>query len=450
MNAPQADEAPLPNESAPAKARGGGLRRMARKLALSAVTMILFVGAAELLARFAEPGPMSLYDSKPYQDDPGVTYVHKPGFRGRWDSSWYGINSRGMRGPEVEPTFAPDEFRVVCLGDSCTFGKGVVDADTWPRQLEGLLEEHMAPERRPIVFNLGVNGYSLWQYKRVLERTAQELKPHLVVIGYNVNDYDSVASLADGMVFSGEIPDLGDGGGDEAPDAPGGSGTGGASIDASTGGFLGPPATQPQRASTASLATALLVEQQPEQPQQPGQTGEKGSTLRKTLRAVLPKNLRDELNRSALYRFLRATYYDSTRERDYAKMAQIVEYLSQQRPQVQEEVFDDQASMLADLIATADTVGARVAIFLFPFEGMVVLQDFDRGPERFVERLAEHAGVGFVDVPEAFRARVAEVGGKQRLFVRGDRYHPNAAGYGIVSRTVFDGLLRQGYFDPEE
>ena len=83
-------------------------------------------------------------------------------------------------------------------------------------------------------------------------------------------------------------------------------------------------------------------------------------------------------------------------------------------------------------------------------EGMVVLEDFDRGPERFVERLAENAGVGFVNVPDAFRERLAAGNGKQRLFVRGDRYHPNAKGYAIVSRAVFEGLEGQGFFEPND
>ena len=96
----------------------------------------------------------------------------------------------------------PGEKLVVALGDSCTFGKGVVEADTWPRQLEAMLRERLGPGVRPLVFNLGVNGYSMWQYERVLEQAAPALKPHLVLIGYNVNDYESVANQADKLVFT--------------------------------------------------------------------------------------------------------------------------------------------------------------------------------------------------------------------------------------------------------
>jgi len=355
---------------------------------------------------------MSLYDSSPYREDARVSYVHEPGFRGRWDSTWYAINSRGWRGPEVEPTFAEDEFRIVALGDSCTFGKGVVEEHTWPRQLESLLRAEMEPERHPLVFNLGVNGYSMWQYERVLEQAAPALRPDLVIIGYNVNDYDSAARKADTLVY----------------------------------------AAKPRRAEDEPQARPAAGAEGGSKPPRPtpAETADRGPNLRARLRALLPRSLRDDLNRFALYRFLRATYYDWSRERDYARIARIVGDLAAQDPAQRERALQHESGFFGRLVETARANGARVAIFLFPFEAMVVVDGFDREPELFVRELAQRQDVAFVDVPEAFRARLGGEDGARRLFIRGDRYHPNPHGYEVVARTLFERLGELGLLAPRQ
>ena len=47
-------------------------------------------------------------------------------------------NSIGLRSPEIRQN-KPD-LRIVCLGDSVTFGWGVPEEDSYPRQLEHLLK----------------------------------------------------------------------------------------------------------------------------------------------------------------------------------------------------------------------------------------------------------------------------------------------------------------------
>ena len=138
-------------------------KKLLRKLGLSAASLLVLFLVGELVTRGLEPGPFSLLDRNPYVDHPEDRRIHRhaPNFVGRWDGTWYETSARGLRGPDPEPSFAEDELRVVALGDSCTFGKGVNEEDTWPRQLEGLLAE-AAPERRVAVWNLGHNGYSGW------------------------------------------------------------------------------------------------------------------------------------------------------------------------------------------------------------------------------------------------------------------------------------------------
>ncbi len=179
------------------------LRATLRKLAIScAATAALLIGL-EVAARYAEPGPFTFVDESPYDPHPSRLHAHRPGFEGAWDGSYYRINSLGWRGPEFEPTFSPSELRVLTLGDSCTFGKGVEDDETWPTQLENLLRLAPNAPRSVLVGNTGVNGYSGGDYLSVFLEHGPQLKPQIVVIGYNINDFPNVVKETDEAVFQG-------------------------------------------------------------------------------------------------------------------------------------------------------------------------------------------------------------------------------------------------------
>jgi len=173
-----------------------------KKLLLSAASLVALGVLGEIWARSREPGPFDLFDSNPYVPDPEVPagWRHAPGFEGRWDGTWYSINRRGLRGPELEPTFGPGELRVVALGDSCTFGKGVLESECWPRVLETVLRAR-APGRQVLVANLGHNGYSGRTYERVFKSLGAPLEPQVVVVGYNLNDFPNAIQAVDRMVF---------------------------------------------------------------------------------------------------------------------------------------------------------------------------------------------------------------------------------------------------------
>lgn len=177
------------------------LRKILPKLALSAGSLLFLGLAAEVTLRALEPGPFSLLDSNPYRPHPDLHHVHEPDFQGRWDSTWYSIDSRGLRGSELELGDPEQEYRVACLGDSCTFGKGVREVDSWPRQLEALLETELAGGQRAVVANLGVNGYSGKDYVARLAEFGLPLEPDLVVVGYNLNDFPNAIRAVDEVVY---------------------------------------------------------------------------------------------------------------------------------------------------------------------------------------------------------------------------------------------------------
>ena len=352
-----------------------------KKLAISVLSMGVVLVVAELAARYAEPGPMSLFDSNPYvrpvepvvMPDGETKQLrfndHVPSFRGRWDGTWYSINSRGWRGPEFEPSYADDELRILAIGDSCTFGKGVLQEECWPRQLETMLRAE-APERSVHVANLGVNGYASLHYRRII-RKALDAEPNLVVIGYNVNDFPNITRRVDKVVHHNK----------------------------------------------------------------------------KNLRARIPGSMRERLSTLALYRFLRATYYESKEQRDLERMKRIsqdaTDGFTPDSPRWQTEV-----GILRSIVEEVRAAGAEVAIFLFPFENMVYVDDYDPGPVETVRQMCAELEVPFIDMVERFRAYAHEVDPPRELFLRGDRYHPNPKGYEIVAATVLEAAREGGWLTP--
>lgn len=107
------------------------------------------------------------------------------------------INSMGFRSNEFEKVKAPGEFRVVTMGDSCTFGDGVANWDTYSIKLEDSLRK-VLPGKKVSVINSGVPGYTSYQCKTYLERELLKLKPDVVTIYVGFND---------NVPATGSIPD---------------------------------------------------------------------------------------------------------------------------------------------------------------------------------------------------------------------------------------------------
>ena len=106
--------------------------------------------------------------------------VHSP----RWTIA---LNSWGFRSREFEVPKPRGRVRIVCLGDSWTFGANVDQDQAYPQRLEALLRRAY-PATDAEVLNLGVFGYSSYQGLTLLRRHVQALQPDVVVIGFAMND----------------------------------------------------------------------------------------------------------------------------------------------------------------------------------------------------------------------------------------------------------------------
>ncbi len=87
----------------------------------------------------------------------------------------YKINSKGLRDTEDSYNNVKGEFRIVCLGDSITFGWGVNAEERFTDILEGYFTNVS-------VINMGVQGYGIDQELLFLIQEGVKYKPDLILI----------------------------------------------------------------------------------------------------------------------------------------------------------------------------------------------------------------------------------------------------------------------------
>lgn len=97
------------------------------------------------------------------------------------------VNAQGFRSEQdTSETPAPNSLRVLCLGDSYTFGFGLENEYTYPVILERELSK-LFPGRVEVI-NAGVPGYTSRQGLIYLDRLLPTYRPDLVIVGFAVND----------------------------------------------------------------------------------------------------------------------------------------------------------------------------------------------------------------------------------------------------------------------
>jgi lysophospholipase L1-like esterase len=92
------------------------------------------------------------------------------------------INAFGLRGPDVSAAKRAGVVRVLCLGDSCTFGS----LHPYPELLQTILDER-APGRFEVL-NGGVIGYTSVHGLEWYERELVRLHPDVVTLFFGWND----------------------------------------------------------------------------------------------------------------------------------------------------------------------------------------------------------------------------------------------------------------------
>jgi len=153
--------------------------------------------------------------------DTQLIYCLKPNFSGHFPiglvtgDAWKGknaywqlkINSQQIRSPyKVNPKTA-NSYRIVCLGDSITFGLEVDDQYTYPAQLQSILNNSSGRPLNAEVINAGVWGFSSRQGLVYLEQRLLKYEPDLVILEFGINDGQSslMARYPDREIIRGDI-----------------------------------------------------------------------------------------------------------------------------------------------------------------------------------------------------------------------------------------------------
>ena len=98
-------------------------------------------------------------------------------------SSLIEINSKGLRGPEVDYAKPPGEFRILILGDSFTFAEQVNQHETYAHRLEERLNGNPVGTRFRVL-NAGSNGWTTANQLVFLAEEGVKYAPDLVVVAF--------------------------------------------------------------------------------------------------------------------------------------------------------------------------------------------------------------------------------------------------------------------------
>lgn len=195
-----------------------------RKLIYATIIYLIFLlilFAVELITRATLPhvSSLELFVSTPqqrlqiadekqksiFEGDPLLLWRLKPNLKNVvWDFTILSTNAEGLRANYPTRTKPAGTFRIVCVGDSVTFGYRV--PPVWPDRpteydpnwmpFPMLVEKELRaanPNRLIEVFPLAVPGYTSQQGLAWLKRDIDELQPDMVITSFGWND----ASMSD-------------------------------------------------------------------------------------------------------------------------------------------------------------------------------------------------------------------------------------------------------------
>jgi lysophospholipase L1-like esterase len=183
----------------------GESRGTLRSLAVSLLATIGLFAAVELSVRLAGiqpppwPTPGSRMDLRLIRADPLLGGLPTPGWKGRWFGSFrVEIDERGFRRDGFVAPESP-AATVAFVGDSCTFGWGVDDAQTFVGQVDALQRQGAPPRLR--LYNAGFQGQSAVVGIYMLREKVLPMKPQVVVIGYSANNAFRLSVRSDAARF---------------------------------------------------------------------------------------------------------------------------------------------------------------------------------------------------------------------------------------------------------
>lgn len=159
-----------------------------QNLLLFTVSVAISVIILEIALRVILPAPILWkYPQEHYIYDSEIGHWLEPNQQAFTHDKTVHTNSAGIRDKEYSERAKNGIYRILALGDSQTFGNGLELVDTWPKQLETLLNGN-AKDIRYEVINSGLPGSDTWQHEIILQRMLSQYHPDAIILAFYVND----------------------------------------------------------------------------------------------------------------------------------------------------------------------------------------------------------------------------------------------------------------------
>jgi hypothetical protein len=165
-----------------------------KQVAFSLTPLLILILFAELLFRITNlatsPINSPVLPTESWgldQIDRELFWSMRPNVQIKFQGVTMSTNELGLRSGPVRPK-RENEFRILSLGESTTFGAYVGDDATYSAKLEHILNQTRHTDRFTVI-NAGVSGYTSFQSLMYLEKRGFALDPDLVLFYHEYNDY---------------------------------------------------------------------------------------------------------------------------------------------------------------------------------------------------------------------------------------------------------------------
>ena len=171
------------------------LRNFVEGSILALIAILIFFVALEIVLRLTiEKKEVIEPILLRYSENPELFYEFSPGASRNINNINFTINSKGMRDYEIAFEKPKDVYRIAVLGDSVALGVNVNLSDTFPKELEKLLNKNLRYKKFEVL-NFAVLGYGTKQEAELLKTKVLKFNPDVVIITYVLNDPEISTSL---------------------------------------------------------------------------------------------------------------------------------------------------------------------------------------------------------------------------------------------------------------
>jgi lysophospholipase L1-like esterase len=164
-------------------------RRRLKTVVFSIVPALVLLGGAEIVFRLCFPLPEIVPFTPEVYEDRDLFWRVKPNLNvvSPRTTKLLRTNELGFRDKPIGPK-GESEFRVLCLGESTTYGDYVEFDETYAQVAQRRLNEKSSGIRYRVI-NAGAPSYSSFQSLVLLKKYGLDLKPDAVVLYHEGNDY---------------------------------------------------------------------------------------------------------------------------------------------------------------------------------------------------------------------------------------------------------------------